>query len=160
MRLIESDAFDDCYSLTAFSVNPFSSYYGSYLGCLFNAGETNLIRYPIGNSETNFIIPIGTVRIEEKSFKGASKIEVLNIRSSVKSIGSYAFEDMKSLRKINFDGTVGPQCDATTFHNTNVKEISVPKNYLTNNKTFCGVAINSSMNMMIGFSLILFFFIF
>ena len=75
-------AFDNCTSLTSINVEEGNTNYSSQDGVLFNKDKTKLIRYPIGNTRTSYIIP-----------------------NSVTSIGESAFYECKDLTDIYYDGT-------------------------------------------------------
>ena len=63
---IAKNAFSRCES---FNVNPGNPYYSSDTsGCLYNKEKTILLKYPIGNSRTSFVVPNTVKRIENYAF--------------------------------------------------------------------------------------------
>ena len=79
---IGDDAFYNCTSLTSINVGEGNTNYSSQDGVLFNKDKTELIRYPIGDTRTSYIIP-----------------------NSVTSIGVCAFFECKDLTDVYYDGT-------------------------------------------------------
>ncbi len=118
-------AFVDCSSLTGFDVSTGNSEFCSDSGVLFNKNKTELIQYPAGKPETEYVIPDSVTRIGSQAFwyctglKGTMEIPdsvtsigdnafwacgmkgVLRIPESVKSIGENAFYYCSSLTEID-----------------------------------------------------------
>ena len=88
------DVFLGCSKLTALNVEEGNAYYDSRDGCnaLIEKESNKLIR---GCQNTR--IPDGVTSIEDRAFKGCSRLTSITIPSSVTSIGNQAFEDCSHL---------------------------------------------------------------
>ena len=99
-------AFEDCSSLTSINVNANNANYCSIDGVLFSKDKTTLIKYPIGNTRSEYIIPNSVTSIEYGAFSGCSSLTSITIPNSVTSIGDYAFYDCSSLTSITIPNSV------------------------------------------------------
>lgn len=106
---IGPSAFDNCTSIAGFSVdennpNYSNDEYGVLYECIYsllsNEYITTLVKYPVGNTRTSYIIPDGINEIEADAFRGCTYLHGdLIIPDSVTSIGSCAFYECSG-----FDG--------------------------------------------------------
>ncbi len=60
---------------------------------LFNKDKTELIRYPLGRTDSSYIIPDTVKRIRAIAFKGSTALTDITIPESVEYIGTNAFLD-------------------------------------------------------------------
>jgi GH24 family phage-related lysozyme (muramidase) len=124
---IGTDAFADCNLLTQINVDPANSTYASPGGVLFDKSLTQLIQYPVSNTQTSYVIPSSVVSIDEAAFFNCASLGSVTIPTSVTSIGKnafastgltsvaipagvtsigdYAFADCSELSQINVDAT-------------------------------------------------------
>ncbi len=101
VKSIGQSAFFRCSSLTEIYVDTDNAFYSSSDGVLFNKDKTLLIEYPIGKTQTSYVVP-----------------------DSVTSIGNYAFYECDFLTSVTFldnvtnigDGIFG-YCDSITTVN-------------------------------------------
>ena len=123
---IGTEAFVNCSSLTAITVDTSNSVFSSVNGVLFNKSQTTLIQYPGGAAGTyvvpNIVTSIGaeafvyhgtltSVAISKTAtsigwdaFAFCSSLTSINIGNSVTSIESYAFYDGTNLNGVYFNG--------------------------------------------------------
>lgn len=77
---IGENAFDECYSLKEIAVDENNSYYSSDdKGVLFNKDRTELIQYPAGSDEKEYIIPGTAVKINSHAFTDCKNLETVTI---------------------------------------------------------------------------------
>ena len=100
-----NDSFSGCVSLKSFTVSESNSAYSSKDGVLFNKNKTKLVAYPVGKTNTSYTIPNSVTSIEDGAFC-ASKLEKINIPSSVSNIGISAFFDCSSLTSVTIPDSV------------------------------------------------------
>ncbi|MDE7454319.1 MAG: leucine-rich repeat domain-containing protein [Clostridia bacterium] len=94
---IGNQAFYNCPNLETVYWNATAcKYAGSIDGKIFEEAEY----------VKNIYIGDDVTRIPDFGFTNCPRVECLNIPSSVKYIGAYAFVNMLSLKNINFDGTI------------------------------------------------------
>ena len=72
-------AFDNCTSLTSINVGEGNTNYSSQDGVLFNKDKTELIRYPIGDTRTSYIIPNSVTSIDSWAFEGCTSLTSINV---------------------------------------------------------------------------------
>ena len=106
---IGSLAFSNCRSLTNIKVDADNeSYSCDTYGVLFNKNKTKLIRYPIGNTRTNYIIPDSVTSVDDYAFCDCYRLTSVTIPDSVTNIGSGAFERCIRLTSVTIpDGVTG-----------------------------------------------------
>lgn len=102
---IASYVFTGCNSLMSITVGENNNNYVSVDGVLYDKYKTELIQYPIGNTKTEFIIPNGVAKIDERAFSGCSNLTSITIPTDVNYIARYAFSDCKGLKYVYFKGT-------------------------------------------------------
>lgn len=101
-----ASVFQLCTSLTKFHVSEGNMAYCSADGILFNKDKSILIQYPIGRSQTNYVIPDSVIIIKSSAFSDCSSIISITIPDSVTEIGDYAFANCSSLSFINIPDSV------------------------------------------------------
>ncbi len=97
---IGDDAFV-CGNLRRITVNQDNEHYMSdSYGVLFNKTQTELIKYPSGNTRISYAIPEGVTEIGDKAFSGCSSLTSVTIPEGVTDIGYSAFSGCSSLTSI------------------------------------------------------------
>lgn len=99
-------AFGYCLSLTSINVSENNTYYSSKNGVLFNKDKTELIQYPHGKTETEYIIPKSVTSIGECAFSACISLTSIEIPESVTNIGWSAFSDCSGLTSITIPDSV------------------------------------------------------
>ena len=110
-------------SLTAITVDPDNSTFGSADGVLFDKARTTIIQYP-GGKAGSYVIPNSVTRIGERTFVGCGSLTSVTIPNSVTCIENYAFNGCTSLDGVYFQGNApiprgpgssGHELDGTGF---------------------------------------------
>ncbi|MDR2971569.1 MAG: leucine-rich repeat protein [Bacteroidales bacterium] len=97
---IEDGAFSCCAYLTSIEVESGNNNYASEDGILFNKDKTTLISYPIGKTETSYMIPNCITTIGYDAFRSSPSLTSMTIPNSVTKIGVRAFSHCTSLTSI------------------------------------------------------------
>ena len=87
-------AFDKATALTSIYVARANETFSSIDGVLFNEDVTELIKYPQGNTQTNYIIPASVSSLEDYAFSKVASlqyIDVMNGNADFSSIGGVLF---------------------------------------------------------------------
>jgi|LauGreSBDMM110SN_4_FD.fasta_scaffold01686_4 hypothetical protein len=124
---ITDDVFNDCVVMTTITVDSENINYSSLDGVLFNKDQTILISYPIGKTETSYIVPNTVKTISFGSFASAGLTSItfndslliiehdaffnniftsITIPSTVTTIQSTAFSDCSTLVNVYFLGNI------------------------------------------------------
>ncbi|MBR2476991.1 MAG: leucine-rich repeat domain-containing protein [Clostridia bacterium] len=104
---IGESVFYGCSSLTRIDVDPDNSnYYSNTDGVVFNKDKTELIIYPGGKTDTNYVIPDSVTSIGNFAFNGSVNLQSITIPNNVTSIGLSAFSGCNSLTSISIPGSI------------------------------------------------------
>jgi len=173
---IGTSVFQNALSLTSINVNASNTTYYSDNGVLYNSTKTQLIQYPVGNTQTSYTIlstvtTINTyafqgaknlklvtlpdtstfVSIELNAFQGATGLESITIPSAVTSIGDYAFAGATSLTTVNYAGTsMLKTINGYVFQNaTSLTSITIPASvtFISANTVFQKALSLTSINV-------------
>lgn len=106
--------FSDCNNLINIYVNQNNYSYKSIDGVLFNSELTNIIRYPSGKINKEYIIPDSVVNIEQACFEDNINLNNIIIPESVLIINNAAFENCKNLLYIKIPSGI-TEIQATIF---------------------------------------------
>lgn len=93
-------AFETCVNLTEISVAAGNAAYCSEDGVLYDKEKTEIIRFPIGKSETSFKIPTGVTSVANGAFERCRNLTSIEIPDGVTSIGDSAFAHCENLTSI------------------------------------------------------------
>ena len=110
---IGAEAFADCTSLTAITVDPANPDFSSLGGVLFDKSQATLIAYP-GGLGGSYTIPGTVTSIGDEAFYGAASLTSVTNPASITNIGHEAFYDCTSLTSAYFLGNA-PASDGTAF---------------------------------------------
>jgi hypothetical protein len=120
---IIGDAFEDCTSLTAITVNAENSFYSSVNGVLFDKSQTTLVECP-GGLAGNYTIPDSVTSIGAYAFAYCVGLSNLTIPNSVTSIGNVAFFFCTSLASVTIPGSVSSIGDYA-FYGSGVTSVTI-----------------------------------
>ena len=96
-------AFSDCTSLTSIEVSDNNKNYASVDGVLFNKDKSELITYPAGKADSEYVIPNSVTNIGDFAFYGCTSLTIVTIPNSVISILLGTFDDCTSLTSIDVE---------------------------------------------------------
>ena len=99
-------AFISCEALTSIDVSEANDYYSSVDGVLFNKDMTDIIQYPIGKTDTDYIIPNSVTNIAVSAFEACKTLTSVTFPNGVTSIGDYAFAGWASLTSVTIPDSV------------------------------------------------------
>lgn len=89
---IVGDAFTSCGKLTSILVDTENKNYSNdEFGCLYNKDKTELIHYPVGRSEKEFIVPNGVTVIGSDAFFHSRHLSRILLPSTLSELSSSAF---------------------------------------------------------------------
>ena len=97
---ISSWVFEGCTGLTKIVVDSDNNNYCDINGVLFNKDATELVIYPLGETDTSYTIPDGVTTIGNYAFDGCTGLTSITIPDSVTNISIYAFQKCTSLTSI------------------------------------------------------------
>ena len=123
---IGSHAFCGCTSLTEISVNSKNANYSSENGMLFNKDKTMLICYPAGKKDSSYSIPDSVINIGSYAFENCKSLTSITIPDSVTSIGGAAFRYCKSLTSITIPDSVTSIGGSAFSDCTSLTSITIP----------------------------------
>jgi len=103
---IATAVFNDCTSLTSFTVDPANPVYSSDAsGVLFDKQKVNLIQYPVGRVGT-YTIPSSVTSVNGSAFNGCGTLTSITIPDSVTSIDGGAFASCTGLTSVTIPSNV------------------------------------------------------
>ncbi len=146
---IGDSAFDGCSSLRSIHVAENNSNYCSLNGVLFSRDMSELLQYPDGRQDLEYVIPENITSIGDYAFTGCSGLKQITmpdsvvyigyrafyycsgltevtIGSSVSSIGSYAFSGCSGLTEITIPDSVSSIGDWTFSGCSGLTQINIP----------------------------------
>ena len=103
---IDDWTFSSCTSLTSIEVSGNNKNYSSADGVLFNKDKSELITYPAGKTDSEYVIPNSVTRIGRYAFSGCKSLTSITIPDSVTSIGDSAFDGCTSLTDVTIPNSV------------------------------------------------------
>ena len=114
---IGSGAFSNCTSLKSIEVSENNKNYASIDGVLFNKDKSELVTYPAGKTDSEYVIPNSVTSIGYSAFENCTSLTSVTIPDSVTSIDYSAFENCTSLTSVTIPNSVTSICDSA-FYNT------------------------------------------
>lgn len=98
-------AFSCCDGLTSITVDDDNTVYSSdNRGVLFDKNKMVLIQYPVGNTNSSYMIPDSVTTIGAYAFDNCSRLTNVTIYDSVTTIGEFAFYTCDRLKKVYYMG--------------------------------------------------------
>ena len=120
-------SFSNNPSLTSIDVDPANTTYKDISGVLFTYDGSELISYPGGKTETNYVIPAGVALIKASAFQFNDVLQSVTIPASVITISDDAFF-ASSLQSVIFEaGSQLTTIAGTAFYySTLLTSITIP----------------------------------
>ena len=123
---ISVSAFSNCSSLTNIIVSENNAFFKDIDGNLYNKNGNILIKYAVGKTETEFIIPNGVTSIRENAFSGCSSLTSVTIPDSVTSIGKSVFYKCSSLTSVIIGDSVTSIGNDAFFGCSSLTSVTIP----------------------------------
>lgn len=98
------DPFGYTDALEAINVTDGDGAYASSDGILYNNDKTRLIRYPMGRTDTTFVVPDSVKNIERCAFLSCTHLEDVVLPKKLEILGAYAFYGCSSLTSLRAYG--------------------------------------------------------
>lgn len=125
---INYNVFDDCDSVESYSIGSNSvNYCTDEYGVLYNKNKSGLIRYPTGNSRTEYIVDSNVAYINENAFENCIYLKTVDLPKDIISIGEYAFRNCTALKNVVIPEGTHAVCRGAFEGCTSVKEITIPE---------------------------------
>ncbi|MBD5298294.1 MAG: leucine-rich repeat protein [Bacteroides sp.] len=107
LKTVGYGAFCDCKSLTEILTIDSSNSFYSEDGVLYNwTNKTNLVQYPAGKSDVEFVAPSTLTKIAAYAFYGCSTLQSITIPAGIDQINDYTFYNCSDLTKfVNLNPT-------------------------------------------------------
>lgn len=103
LKTLVQNAIIFCPALTKITVDEANTEYSSdKYGVLFNKDKTELIRYPEGNTGTEYTIPGSVIKVGAAAFENCENLVNIQIPDSVTTIGDTAFYGCTDIKDIIF----------------------------------------------------------
>ncbi len=115
---IADNAFYACPSVTNFAVAADNSAYRSTQGVLFDKNQTRLLQYPVGSTNTIYVVPDSVTTISDYAFLYGTNLTSVVIGNLVTNVGFYAFAFCPNLTSAYFRGDA-PSFGQTVFDSGN-----------------------------------------
>ena len=122
---IANNAFFNCISLAAITVEALNPAYSSLDGVLFDKNQVTLIIYPRGKNG-NYIIPNSVTSIGDSAFIFCTGLTSVSIPNSVTSIGTDAFSYCAGLTTVTIPDSVTSIGDLAFYRCTGLTSVTLP----------------------------------
>ena len=122
---IDDWTFSSCTSLTSIEVSGNNKNYSSADGVLFNKDKSELITYPAGKTDSEYVIPNSVISIGDSAFENCTSLTSVTIPDSVTSIGRYTFENCTSLTSVTIPNSVTSIGDDAFYNCTSLTSLTI-----------------------------------
>lgn len=129
--LVYHNTFQDCYKLEKINISTENKYYTAVDSVVFNKDKSKLILYPLGNKNTNYIIPDTVSTIGNYAFTGCQYLETVTIKHNILLIAETAFWNCNQLTICGYTNSYVESYAKT--NNIKFKSLGTNSN-ITNNK--------------------------
>jgi uncharacterized repeat protein (TIGR02543 family) len=116
VETIGGGVFAQASALTTISVSVGSESFRAVDGVLLNYGQTEIVQYPNGKTQTSYTIPTNVESIGEAAFKGASRLTAVTFPTSITRVGDYAFDQASTLVTLKYLATAAPTVGTRAFN--------------------------------------------
>ena len=106
VRHIGFGVFAECHDLTYIEVDDDNADYVDVDGTAYTSDLTTAVMYPVGNDAVEYVIPEGTLVINEAAFYGAHNLTNIVLPQSLTNIEAYAFYDVPNITAIDIPDNV------------------------------------------------------
>lgn len=127
VKKIPDAVFESCSGLLKINVEAGSKYFKSVDGVLFNKKGTKLIAYPANKKCKNYTVPSKVKEIAPRAFYRSNITGKIDLPSSVRTIGYFAFGSTKAEFVLLKDGVESIGAGAFWTDRTTLNRIFIPK---------------------------------
>ena len=121
LKYVGNGAFSDCKSLTEILTN---GAFFSEDGVLYNvSNKTNLIQYPAGKSDVEFVAPSTLTKIAGYAFFGSSTLQSITIPAGIDQINNYTFYNCSGLTKFVNHNPIPQNVGTGAFDSVNLSNV-------------------------------------
>lgn len=116
---IKPTAFEDCQRLENIYVSDENPYILSDDGIVFSKDKTELIIYPIGKTQAEYVVPDSVTSIKDRAFECCEYLTSIVIGDNVSKIGYMAFASCFNLSEISLGNnitSIGPSAFVNTAY--------------------------------------------
>lgn len=125
--ILGGNIFIGCLELKEINVDSENANYTSIGGVLFNKDKTELVIYPVGIEDENYVIPNGVTSIHADAFDGCINLKSVEIPESMTSISKSAFSSSQSLIDIKIPQSVVSIDDYAFNECRSIRSIKIPE---------------------------------
>ena len=118
--------FGDCPNLKSIVVSPENVNFAVKENALFEKKTQTLLKYPPGLTESEDVIPEGTIKIEASAFSGCECLTSVEIPNSVTEIGEFSFYRCIKLTDVTIPESVTRIGDLAFASCTSLPCIEIP----------------------------------
>ena len=131
VKAIAKDTFKSQSNIVAFEVNENNLVYSSENGILFNKDKTELIAYPCGKTDSEYVIPDTVEIIHNRAFYNNDNLSKVTLGNSATTIDDYAFYDCGNLRDITIGNGVTNIGDYAFYNCNSLRNLVIPDSVTT-----------------------------
>ncbi len=128
VRRIRQGAWRNCKALTAFTLEEGNRRYKVEDGVLYTISGSELVQYPAGKTNKDYIVASGASDIDDSAFYGNEYLEKVKLPHSLKVIQHCAFGNCTSLKEVAFNVGLEWIGNAAFENCTSLKEVRLPGN--------------------------------
>ncbi len=148
LETIEVGAFSQSEKITAINVPAENNNFSSVDGILFNKAKTEIIRYPIGKTNSTYSIPDGVVSIRDGAFAQCRNLTSMIIPDAVNNLGAGAFTNCANLSSVTLGSGLKALNNGVFEKCKSLSTILIPKGITSiDDFAFYGCANLSSINI-------------
>ncbi len=100
------NTFDNCNSLENIIVSQSNPYHTAQDGVLYTKDMSTLLKYPAGNSRTEYQVPYGVKEIKYRAFANSSKLKSIKLPISLITIEGNSFTNCSDLKSLTIPNSV------------------------------------------------------
>lgn len=103
VRRIRQGAWKNCKALPYFSIEKGNEEYKVDNGVLYTISGRQLVQYPAGKRDKEYLVESGTIEIDNSAFFGNEYLESVEFPNSLQTIQHLAFADCMNLKDVKFN---------------------------------------------------------
>jgi hypothetical protein len=136
IEYIGGGAFSGRFNVSI-TVSEENTYYTDIDGVLFTKDLLTLVSYPGGNQAENYIIPEGTLHIDDSAFDDSWFLKNITLPSSLKTIGRRSFSTCR-IKSLTFPENLISVGDEAFLNNIIITSVHIPADIAYGEGVFSG----------------------